>query len=86
MIVHLENHCSIKQQKVMAHLLKTLLGSYLYIHPKDSPKPLTDLSPDDLKYKIILKVSAVLSWLFSPKDQSLVKGIIIIESGKVGRL
>ncbi|XP_045102897.1 inactive phospholipase C-like protein 1 isoform X1 [Portunus trituberculatus] len=54
-VVHLENHCSVKQQKVMARLLKSLLGSYLYVHPPDSPKPLTELSPEDLKYKIILK-------------------------------
>lgn len=55
-IVHLENHCSIKQQQIMASLLKTLLGSYLYIHPRDSPKAVTDLSPEELKYKVILKV------------------------------
>ncbi|XP_063585397.1 inactive phospholipase C-like protein 2 [Penaeus indicus] len=54
-IVHLENHCSIKQQQIMASLLKTLLGSYLYIHPRDSPKAVTDLSPEELKYKVILK-------------------------------
>lgn len=59
-IVHLENHCSVKQQQIMASLLKTLLGSYLYIHPRNSPKAVTDLSPEELKYKVILKVSCFL--------------------------
>lgn len=45
-----------KQQKVMARLLRSLLGSYLYQHPPDAARPLTELSPEDLKYKIIIKV------------------------------
>ncbi|XP_071543528.1 inactive phospholipase C-like protein 1 isoform X2 [Panulirus ornatus] len=54
-IVHLENHCSVRQQQVMARQLKTMLGTNLYIHPADSPKAVTDLSPEELKYKFILK-------------------------------
>nr|XP_053636107.1 inactive phospholipase C-like protein 1 [Cherax quadricarinatus] len=54
-IIHLENHCSVKQQQVMASILKEVLGNHLYVHPLHTNTPLTDLSPDHLKYKFILK-------------------------------
>ncbi|XP_042226630.1 inactive phospholipase C-like protein 1 [Homarus americanus] len=54
-IVHLENHCSVKQQQMMAVLLKAVMGNRLYIHPCNSPRAFTDLSPEELKCKFILK-------------------------------
>ncbi|XP_068201247.1 inactive phospholipase C-like protein 1 isoform X1 [Palaemon carinicauda] len=54
-IVHLENHCSIKQQRQMAKMLRNHLGTYLYIHPPEAERSVADLSPQDLKYKILIK-------------------------------
>ncbi|KAM9094037.1 1-phosphatidylinositol 4,5-bisphosphate phosphodiesterase delta-1 isoform X1 [Sarcophilus harrisii] len=53
-IISLENHCSLEQQKVMAHHLRTILGSLLLDRPVD------DLvthfpSPEQLKGKILVK-------------------------------
>nr|XP_045603275.1 inactive phospholipase C-like protein 1 [Procambarus clarkii] len=39
----------------MASILRNLLGERLYIHPPHAVKALTDLSPEDLKYKFLLK-------------------------------
>ncbi|CAL4062327.1 unnamed protein product, partial [Meganyctiphanes norvegica] len=52
--VHLENHCKISQQKLVAEILKKYLGTHLYIHPPDAKKAITELSPEELKYKILL--------------------------------
>ncbi|MEQ2198144.1 hypothetical protein XENOCAPTIV_008537, partial [Xenoophorus captivus] len=55
LILSLENHCSVKQQTVMARHLKSILGDKLLF------KPLTDLesaslpTPEDLKGKILVK-------------------------------
>ncbi|XP_063052824.1 1-phosphatidylinositol 4,5-bisphosphate phosphodiesterase zeta-1-like [Engraulis encrasicolus] len=56
-ILSLENHCSRGQQEVMAHYLTSILGDTLLDTslPLDEP-PLGELpSPDDLKYKILIK-------------------------------
>ncbi|GAB1601626.1 1-phosphatidylinositol 4,5-bisphosphate phosphodiesterase delta-1-like isoform X3 [Argonauta hians] len=50
-ILSIENHCSLSQQKVMAHQIKTILGNSLYIHDENAPCP----SPTDLMNKILLK-------------------------------
>ncbi|XP_029644259.1 1-phosphatidylinositol 4,5-bisphosphate phosphodiesterase delta-1 isoform X2 [Octopus sinensis] len=52
-ILSIENHCSLTQQKVMAHQIKTILGNNLYIHDDNAPCP----SPHDLMNKILLKMS-----------------------------
>ncbi|KAF8376049.1 plc-4 [Pristionchus pacificus] len=53
-ILTLENHVSLPQQKVMADLFQEILGDHLYIPDKDSnKKPLP--SPKDLKNKILLR-------------------------------
>lgn len=53
-ILTLENHVSLPQQKVMADLFQEILGDHLYIPDKDSSKkPLP--SPKDLKNKILLR-------------------------------
>ncbi|XP_072910523.1 inactive phospholipase C-like protein 2 isoform X2 [Hemitrygon akajei] len=54
LILCLENHCSIKQQKVMIQHMKKILGDKLYTEPpsvEDNYLP----SPEVLKYKILLK-------------------------------
>ncbi|XP_075443018.1 inactive phospholipase C-like protein 2 isoform X2 [Ascaphus truei] len=54
LILCLENHCSIKQQKVMVQHMKKILGEKLYTtspNAEDSYLP----SPDSLKGKILMK-------------------------------
>eukprot|EP00794_Sanderia_malayensis_P007741 gene7741-8581_t len=54
LILSLENHCSIEQQKVMARYFLEILGDELYTEEVD--KTLEYLpSPESLKYKILLK-------------------------------
>ncbi|XP_065069326.1 1-phosphatidylinositol 4,5-bisphosphate phosphodiesterase zeta-1-like isoform X1 [Rhopilema esculentum] len=54
LILSLENHCSIDQQKVMAKHLVKILGDLLFAEPID--ESLASLpSPESLKYKILLK-------------------------------
>jgi hypothetical protein len=53
LFVHLENHCSILQQKTAARIITELFGSALL---RASDKPLTLTSPEDLVGKIIIFV------------------------------
>ncbi|KAF2358784.1 Phosphatidylinositol-specific phospholipase C X domain, partial [Trinorchestia longiramus] len=55
-IVHLENHCSVPQQRLMVDLLTTILGPLLYQPPGLSGPPVSSLSPEELKNKVLLKV------------------------------
>ena len=63
LFVHLENHCSIRQQLVVAHILEQTLGDALYIPSQyadvEMQTPLAALSPKDLIGKIILAVSFI---------------------------
>ena len=43
----------------MAEILTKYLGDLLYIHPQDSEKSVAELSPEELKEKIILKVGII---------------------------
>ncbi|XP_044512699.1 1-phosphatidylinositol 4,5-bisphosphate phosphodiesterase delta-1 isoform X1 [Gracilinanus agilis] len=53
-IISLENHCSLEQQRVMAHHLRTILGDLLLDRPMD--EMVTDFpSPEQLKKKILVK-------------------------------
>ncbi|XP_022794203.1 1-phosphatidylinositol 4,5-bisphosphate phosphodiesterase gamma-1-like isoform X3 [Stylophora pistillata] len=54
LILSLENHCSIPQQKVMAQTFKDLFGDCLLTQPVD-PLEREMPSPASLKHKIILK-------------------------------
>ena len=63
LFVHLENHCSIDQQKIVSRILKDTLASYLYL-PKSAnseAKSLILCSPDELTRKIIIVVSSKYS-------------------------
>ncbi|XP_071792380.1 1-phosphatidylinositol 4,5-bisphosphate phosphodiesterase delta-4-like isoform X1 [Asterias amurensis] len=54
LILSIENHCSIPQQKVMAKQLKSVFGDKLYL--QDITEDQTALpSPDELKGKVIIK-------------------------------
>ncbi|XP_060104021.1 1-phosphatidylinositol 4,5-bisphosphate phosphodiesterase delta-1 [Heteronotia binoei] len=52
-ILSLENHCSLEQQKMMAHHMETILQDMLLLAPVDSNKGLP--SPEQLKGKILVK-------------------------------
>uniref|UniRef100_A0A671SDP3 Phosphoinositide phospholipase C n=1 Tax=Sinocyclocheilus anshuiensis TaxID=1608454 RepID=A0A671SDP3_9TELE len=54
-ILSIENHCSIEQQKVMAQHLTQILGDKLLKSPLDGKIPIGLPSPEDLKGKILLK-------------------------------
>nr|XP_023665507.1 inactive phospholipase C-like protein 2 [Paramormyrops kingsleyae]XP_023665508.1 inactive phospholipase C-like protein 2 [Paramormyrops kingsleyae]XP_023665510.1 inactive phospholipase C-like protein 2 [Paramormyrops kingsleyae] len=54
LILCLENHCSIKQQKVMVQHLKKILGDKIHTDPPKADENYLP-SPSDLKGKILLK-------------------------------
>ena len=54
-ILSIENHCSIKQQKVMAEHMISILGDKLYAESVDEKRSRLP-SPEDLKKKILIKV------------------------------
>ncbi|XP_048357459.1 1-phosphatidylinositol 4,5-bisphosphate phosphodiesterase zeta-1 [Sphaerodactylus townsendi] len=55
LIVSLENHCSPKQQEVMADYIKSILGDSLVTSTIDGTMPSELPSPEALKFKIIIK-------------------------------
>ena len=66
LFINLENHCSIRQQKMVARVLRDGFGDALYIPPtssdhvqssaSDKTRPLALMSPQDLIGKIIIAV------------------------------
>ncbi|XP_034769416.2 1-phosphatidylinositol 4,5-bisphosphate phosphodiesterase delta-1-like isoform X2 [Acipenser ruthenus] len=54
-VLSLETHCSMDQQKVMAHHMKTILGSMLLTAPLGGKMPTHFPSPEQLKGKILVK-------------------------------
>lgn len=54
-ILSIENHCSVEQQKIMAQHLTQILGDKLLKSTLDGKIPLGLPSPEDLKGKILLK-------------------------------
>ncbi|XP_057181972.1 1-phosphatidylinositol 4,5-bisphosphate phosphodiesterase delta-4 [Triplophysa rosa] len=54
-ILSIENHCSVEQQKVMAQHLTQILGDQLLTSTLDGMTPISLPSPVDLKGKILLK-------------------------------
>ncbi|XP_039538847.1 1-phosphatidylinositol 4,5-bisphosphate phosphodiesterase delta-4 [Pimephales promelas] len=54
-ILSIENHCSVEQQKVMAQHLTQILGDKLLKSTLDGKIPIGLPSPEDLKGKILLK-------------------------------
>ncbi|XP_035025981.2 1-phosphatidylinositol 4,5-bisphosphate phosphodiesterase delta-1 isoform X1 [Hippoglossus stenolepis] len=54
-IISLENHCSVEQQKVMAHHMSSILGSALVTTPLGDGMPTDFPSPEELKGKFLIK-------------------------------
>ncbi|NWI97970.1 PLCZ1 phosphodiesterase, partial [Pitta sordida] len=55
-VLSLENHCSLKQQEVMAECLKSILGDKLLCSLIDNEEEITQLpSPEALKFKVLIK-------------------------------
>uniref|UniRef100_A0A671XDF7 Phosphoinositide phospholipase C n=1 Tax=Sparus aurata TaxID=8175 RepID=A0A671XDF7_SPAAU len=54
-ILSLENHCSVDQQKLMAHHLISILGDALVTKPLGDTMPTNFPSPEDLKGKFLIK-------------------------------
>ncbi|XP_019960064.2 1-phosphatidylinositol 4,5-bisphosphate phosphodiesterase delta-1 isoform X1 [Paralichthys olivaceus] len=54
-ILSLENHCSVEQQKVMAHHMSSILGSALVTTPLGDDMPTNFPSPEELKGKFLIK-------------------------------
>ncbi|NXM75582.1 PLCZ1 phosphodiesterase, partial [Serilophus lunatus] len=56
LVLSLENHCSTKQQEVMAECLKSVLGDKLLHLPIDGETEMARLpSPEALKFKVLIK-------------------------------
>ncbi|NXK90001.1 PLCZ1 phosphodiesterase, partial [Formicarius rufipectus] len=56
LVLSLENHCSTKQQEVMAECLKSILGEKLLTWPLGGEVDMTRLpSPEALKFKVLVK-------------------------------
>ncbi|TDH06162.1 hypothetical protein EPR50_G00129910 [Perca flavescens] len=54
-ILSLENHCSVKQQEVMAQHMSSILGSALITSPLGDGMPINFPSPEELKGKFLIK-------------------------------
>uniref|UniRef100_A0A146NK19 Phosphoinositide phospholipase C n=1 Tax=Fundulus heteroclitus TaxID=8078 RepID=A0A146NK19_FUNHE len=54
-ILSLENHCTVEQQKVMAHHLISILGDALVTKPLGNTMPTDFPSPEELKGKFLIK-------------------------------
>ncbi|KAI2649015.1 1-phosphatidylinositol 4,5-bisphosphate phosphodiesterase delta-1 [Labeo rohita] len=54
-ILSLENHCTIEQQKIMAHHLTSILGSALLTQPLGYQMPTTFPGPEELKGHFLIK-------------------------------
>ncbi|XP_076580188.1 1-phosphatidylinositol 4,5-bisphosphate phosphodiesterase delta-4 isoform X2 [Chaetodon auriga] len=58
-ILSIENHCSVEQQRVMAQHLNHILGDKLLKSTLDGKAPIRLPSPEDLKGKILLKAKKI---------------------------
>ncbi|CAF3993528.1 unnamed protein product [Rotaria sp. Silwood2] len=54
-ILNIENHCSIEQQKEMARILREILGDRLVTERLLNENSTTLPSPEDLKYKVLIR-------------------------------
>lgn len=63
-ILSLENHCS-KQQDVMADILQEVLGDSLYVFPENYLELTSFPSPEQLKYRVLVKNKASLPIIFN---------------------
>ncbi|XP_072306989.1 1-phosphatidylinositol 4,5-bisphosphate phosphodiesterase delta-1a isoform X2 [Eucyclogobius newberryi] len=54
-ILSLENHCTVEQQRLMAHHMISILGDALLITPLDNKMPANFPSPEELKGRFLIK-------------------------------
>ena len=54
-VLSVENHCSPEQQERLAAIFIEIFGSSLAKYPPDGSKPFECPSPDELRYKILVK-------------------------------
>ncbi|XP_030625453.1 1-phosphatidylinositol 4,5-bisphosphate phosphodiesterase delta-1a isoform X2 [Chanos chanos] len=54
-ILSLENHCTLEQQKLMAQHMTTILGSALLTHPLGDQMPTNFPGPEELKGRFLVK-------------------------------
>ncbi|XP_007462781.1 PREDICTED: 1-phosphatidylinositol 4,5-bisphosphate phosphodiesterase delta-1 [Lipotes vexillifer] len=83
-ILSLENHCSVEQQRVMAQHLHTLLGPMLLDRPLDrvtSSLP----SPEQLKGKILLK-GKKLGGLFLPGGEGSPEATVVSDEDEAAEM
>ena len=71
LIIHLENHCSIPQQRLAARIMRDVFGTALYI-PEEHPNKIVSLcSPEELSGKIIIAViNSALKWPAPPPKKN----------------
>ncbi|CAL1269521.1 unnamed protein product [Larinioides sclopetarius] len=55
LIIHLENHCNLENQEKVATLISKILDDYLYIPSKDARQKISQMTPELLKRKILIK-------------------------------
>ncbi|KAM9076373.1 1-phosphatidylinositol 4,5-bisphosphate phosphodiesterase delta-1 isoform 2-T2 [Megaptera novaeangliae] len=83
-ILSLENHCSLEQQRVMAQHLHTLLGPMLLDRPLDTVT--TSLpSPEQLKGKILLK-GKKLGGLFLPGGEGSPEATVVSDEDEAAEM
>ncbi|CAF0885382.1 unnamed protein product [Adineta ricciae] len=67
-ILNIENHCSLEQQRQMALILKRILGDRLITKPLPSKNPLVLPSPEDLKHKVLIRSKKLSSAVKKRQD------------------
>ncbi|KAJ8272876.1 hypothetical protein GJAV_G00094470 [Gymnothorax javanicus] len=69
-IISLENHCCVEQQKLMAEHMTSILGSALLTAPLGDDMPTNFPSPEDLKGRFIIKGKRLnkLDAFYNPED------------------
>ncbi|KAG8188386.1 hypothetical protein JTE90_019290 [Oedothorax gibbosus] len=55
LIIHLENHCNVENQEKVSKLISKLFRNYLYVQNKECSQKVSQMSPELLKGKIIIK-------------------------------
>uniref|UniRef100_A0A4W3HK68 Phosphoinositide phospholipase C n=1 Tax=Callorhinchus milii TaxID=7868 RepID=A0A4W3HK68_CALMI len=71
LILSIENHCSLEQQRVLAHHMRHFLGDWLVMGTIDGSVPTRMPSPEELRGKILVKgkrIGPLLDALSGPEE------------------
>lgn len=71
-MIHLESHCSVEQQRQVATILRHVLREHLYIHKDNSPKEPSQMSPMELRGKILIMVRELFLYMPAGKLNEIV--------------